>query len=260
MGYGVHYSNTTDLGAWWSASSALALKLDEHLSLSTTSTWHSIEVQDDSFVEWDVGLSWRPLQWLGLAGAINNLGSPQTAITPERLLLGGGFSLLDNRLQVGIDYVTNTKDLDTLGNVQSTLRLRPMKGLGIQLQALNLDQIGVGLQLGYGLGEVGGFANTSSLDDLSLTHTSGVNDQSLWKKGRRIAAFTLDGALPYQSASGLFQSGEETYLSFLRRLHTASRDPSVKGIFLQIEQLGLSTAQLKRYAAFCSSAESAARK
>ena len=245
LGYGVHYSKHEVLGAWWSASSALALKLDEHLSISTTSTWHSIEIEDESFVEWDVGMSWRPLQWLGLAGAINNLGSPQTAITPERLLLGGGFSLLDNRLQVGVDYVTNTKDLDTLGDVQSTLRLRPMKGLGLQLQALNLDQIGVGLQLGYGLGEVGGFANTSSLDDLSLTHTTGVNDQSLWRKGRRIAAFTLDGSLPYQSTSGLFQSGGETYLSFLRRLHTASRDPSVKGIFLQIEQSGLSTAQIE---------------
>ena len=212
---------------------------------STTSTWHSIEIEDDSFVEWDIGLSWRPLQWLGLSGAINNLGSPQTAITPERLLLGGGFSLLDNRLQVGIDYVTNTKDLDIVGNVQSTLRIRPMKGLGIQLQALNLDEIGVGLQLGYGLGEVGGYANTSSLDDLSLTHTSGINDQSLWKKGRRIATFTLDGGLPTKRHPDCFQASEETYLSFLRRLHKASETPVSKGIFLQIEQLGLSTAQIE---------------
>ena len=245
LGYGLHYSQHETLGAWWSASSALALKLDKHLSLSTTSTWHSVEVQDDSFVEWDVGMSWRPLQWLGLAGAINNLGSPQTALTPERLLLGGGLSLLDNRLQLGIDYVTNTKDLDVIGNVQSTLRLRPVKGLGIQVQAQNLDEVGVGLQVGYGLGELGGFANTSSLDEISITHLSGVNDQSLLKKGRRIASFTLDGSLPYQTTSGLFQSGGETYLSFLRRLHSASKDPSVKGIFLQIDQLGLSTAQIE---------------
>ena len=55
LGYGVHYTKNELLGAWWSASSALALRLDEHLSLSTTSTWHSIEVEDDSFVEWDSG-------------------------------------------------------------------------------------------------------------------------------------------------------------------------------------------------------------
>lgn len=245
LGYGLYYSSHPDIGSWWAASSALALKLDKHLSMSTTSTWHSVEALDDSFIEWDVGMSWRPLQWLGLAGSINNLGNPQTAWTPERMLLGGGLSLLDNKLQVGLDYVTNTKDLDTLGKVQSTIRIRPMKGLTFNFQSQNLDEYGAGVQIGYGMGELGGFINQSSTDSMSLTHTTGVNDKSIWSKGRRVAAFTLEGGLPYQSDSGLFQSGGETYISFLRRLQQASMDPSVKGIFLQIESVGLSTAQIE---------------
>jgi len=245
IGYGLHYNQHEQLGSWWSASSALALKLDKHLSISTTSTWHSIESPDDSFVKWDVGMSWRPLQWLGLAGSINNLGSSQDSWTPERMLLGGGLSLIDNRLQLGVDYITNTQNLETLGAVQSTIRIRPIKGLGIQFQSQNLDEYGVGIQLGYGLGELGTFANISNSNSLSVTHLSGVNDKSIVSKGRRVASFTLDGALPYQSESGLFQSGGETYMSFLRRLKKASTDPSVKGIFLQIEQMGVSTAQIE---------------
>ncbi len=245
LGYGVHYNQSSTLGSWWAASSALALKLDDHLSMSTTSTWHSIEQLGDSFVQWDIGLSWRPLQWIGLAGSINNLGSPQDSLTPERLLMGGGLSLLNNRLQLGVDYVTSTQDIDTLGTIQSTVRMRPIKGLAIQFQSQDTTEYGIGVQIGYGLGEFGGFTSLSNSNNNTLTHISGVQDQSIWSKGRRVAAFTLDGPLPYQSESGLFQSGGETYISFLRRLTKATQDPSVKGIFLNIEQVALSTAQIE---------------
>ena len=77
LGYGVFHNQHPTLGSWWSASSALALKLDKHLSISTTSTWHSIEALDDTFVRWDIGSSWRPLPWLGFGGSIHNIGSPE---------------------------------------------------------------------------------------------------------------------------------------------------------------------------------------
>ena len=90
LGYGVHYSKT-DLGAWWSASSALALRLDEHLSLSTTSTWHSIEVEDDSFVEWDIGAQLASVAVARVSRRHQQLGQSTSRDYTRALTLGRWF-------------------------------------------------------------------------------------------------------------------------------------------------------------------------
>jgi protease-4 len=245
LGYGVFYTKTPTYGTWWSASSALAIKLDKNLSISTTSTWHSVETLDDNFVRWDTGVSWRPLQWLGFAGALNNIGSSQTSLTPERLIVGTGMSFVNNRLQLALDYVTSTTTLEQLGLFQGTMRFTPLKGINVQVQANDQRDVGVGLQFGYGLGQLGGFAKASNLSEYTLVHTRGIQDTSALKSGRKIAAFVLDGGIPYQSEGGLFSSSQETYMSFLSRLHKAANDPGIKGLYIRIESLNLSTAQIE---------------
>ena len=245
IGYGVFHNQHPTLGSWWSASSALALKLDKKLSISTTSTWHSIEKLDDTFVQWDIGSSWRPLPWLGFGGSIHNIGSPQTSETPERLIIGSGVSFLNNRLQVGVDYQSSTQTINTQGTFKGTALLRPIKGLGLQVQVDDQQTIGIGLQVGYGLGQVGSFWQSTEQNDLYLTHSSGIQDKSPIKTGLQIAAFTFDGPLPYQSEGGLFSASTETYISMLNRIQKAVRDPSIKGLYIHIESLSLSTAQLE---------------
>ena len=245
LGYGVFHNQHPTLGSWWSASSALALKLDKQLSISTTSTWHSIEALDDTFVRWDIGSSWRPLPWLGFGGSIHNIGSPQTSDTPERLILGSGVSFLNNRLQLGVDYQSSTQTIDTLGTIRATALIRPIKGVGLQIQVDDQQTVGIGLQMGYGLGQVGSFWQSTEQNDLYLTHSSGIHDKSPIKTGLQIAAFTFDGPLPYQSDGGLFSGGTETYVSMLNRIQKAVRDPSIKGLYIHIESLSLSTAQIE---------------
>ena len=244
LGLGVHYANTEQTGAWWSVSSALSLKLDKHLSFGTTNTWNSLEKQNDSFTKWDVGLGWRPLHWIGFGANINNIGSPQTSLTPERLMLGTGLSTAQNRLQLGVDYVSNSTDVfSTMGNIQTTLRVRPTQGVSVQVQSTNFQDITGGISIGYGYGEIGGYG--SNTNEFTMVHTSGINDTSVVARGRRVAYFNLDNSIQYEQTSGFLQgSSGETYFSLLNRIHQACMDPAVKGIFVDIDAVPLSLAQV----------------
>ena len=255
IGWGVNYTNSAEFGTWWSLASALSLKLDKHLSFGATSTWHSIEYPngingdnlnaDTSFTRWNVGLGWRPLQWLGIGGSIQNIGQNSTSLTPESLTVGLGLSTLQNRLQIAGDYVSNTDDIfSNIGDFRTTVRLRPTQGLSLQGQMVNVDEFGGGLSIGYGFGDIGGYAQTGTENQFTLLGTSGVNDTSIVARGRRVALFELDGAIPYRSESGLFQSSTETYFSLLQRIHHACTDPAIKGVVFHIKGLGLSMAQV----------------
>lgn len=246
LGTGLHYTNDETLGDWWSFGTGLALRLDDHLSFGTTSTWHSLDSVDNNFVSWDLGLGYRPLQWLGFGASWNNLGAKTATQMTETVSLSSGLSLLDSRLQVGVDYISDPSTLTTdVGVVQYTLRTFPLQGIALQVQGQGTDQIGLGLSLGHGYGTIGGFSSFGETNITSIVGTSGIDDTSIFARGRRIAYFEMNDGIPYQNASGLFSAPSENYFSFYNRVHKASTDPAIKGMVFHIHNLSFSLAQLQ---------------
>ena len=246
LGTGLQYSNDINAGDWWSFGTALALKLDDHLSFGTTSTWHSIDAAGDNFVSWDLGLGYRPLQWLGFGASWNNIGSNAPGQMTEAIAISSGISLLDTRLQLGVDYISEPASItEELGDIRYTVRTFPLKGLSLQLQGKGSEEIGVGLNLGHGYGTIGGYSTFGDEVSHSFVGTNGVDDTSIFARGRRVAYFEMKESIPYQSSSSLFSSPTETYFSFYNRVHKASTDPAIKGLVFHIHNLSFSLAQLQ---------------
>ena len=246
LGTGLHYSNDINVGNWWSFATGLSIPLDKHLSFGTTSTWHSIDSAENNFFSWDLGLGYRPLQWLGFGASWNNLGSKTTTQITEAVSLSSGISILDARLQLGVDYISDpTKITEDLGEFRYTLRTYPLKGLSILLQGTDTNEVGVGLNLGHGYGTIGGFSTFGDEISHSIVGTTGVDDTSIFARGRRVAYFDIKKPIPYQSSSSLFSEPTETYFSFYHRVHKASTDPAIKGLVFHIHNLSFSLAQLQ---------------
>ena len=80
LGMGVQYSVGADGTPWWTLASGFGLKLDRDLSLGVNVGWQLPSGEDNNLTTWDVGVGYRPLPWLGVAGIMQNIGSP----APER--------------------------------------------------------------------------------------------------------------------------------------------------------------------------------
>jgi protease IV len=247
LGTGISYKDEATLGSWWSIRSALALRIDDRLSFSTTSTWHSIETLDDNMITWGAGLGWRPFKWLGFGATIENIGMDleEYEIT-EEVRMSSGLSLLQNRLQVGVDYMSPLNDLtNIMGEVQYTIKGRPMNGLSVQFHGRGNDEFGMGISVGYGSGAVGGYSTFGPNNSYTIHGNSGINDTSLIARGRRVAYFEIDNPYPYQSQSSFLSPSTETYFSLLNRLHKAAMDPAIKGIYIHLTDSYFSLAQIE---------------
>lgn len=251
--FGAGLSYTVDGGGepWWTVSSGLALKLDRDLSVGVNLGWQLPAGADNNFVTWDLGLGYRPLPWLGLAGVVDNIGDPAPTLGVEQRY-GVGLVLrpLQGRVALGVDYeLTGATGSLPDGVATASLRLVPRRGLVVRLSGDTDGTVGAGLEVNLGGPVVGAHGRlptgSSDLPTAMAYLLSGPEDERLLGGNRTIAQFDLEQAYPYEPAGGLFAVPSESYLHLLGRLEQAATDPNVHGLLLHLDATPFSTAQIE---------------
>ncbi len=259
LGMGFAYRGGLDTESWWTVSTGLGLMLDRNLALGVHMGWQIPDGSDNNFMTWDVGLGWRPVSWLGLAGIAQNIGDPAPDLGVEERY-GGGLVLrpMGDRLLLGADYLftgifqrqNGQTTADPEGLLEGSVRFVPVKGLTVRAYANQEGVVGGGLEVFWGASGVGASAQTSISDPAAtpsslLYVTSSPDGERLFGSSKRIAAFNLDESFPYQPATGLFVSSSESYIGLLNRLKKAAEDPGIKGVLIHLESTPFSLAQIE---------------
>ncbi len=254
-GAGVSYRDVGD-SAWWTLSSAVSVKLADSLAMGTSLHWELPEGGDDNFVSWDLGLGWRPAPWLGIGGSVQNLGSPAPELgVVTRYAAGFALRPFGDTFTLDLDYQADAPvDAALLSSASAALRVRAARGVWLRAWAdrgftpdapvgfggsveLHFTDIAVG---------VGGHGNSAGATPGGSAYVTSVRgSDKLFMPGRQIAEIKIKGDVPYQPQPGLFGPSEESYFKLMSRLDSAARDPSLKGILLELDGVQLSMAQIE---------------
>lgn len=265
--FGAGLSYTVD-GAgepWWSLSSGFAIKLDRDLSLGVNAGWQLPAGADNNFVAWDIGLAYRPLPWLGLAGVVQNIGDPApTYGVDQRYGVGAVFRPWQGRLALGVDYeLTGATGNLPDGVGTASLRVVPKRGLTVRASADTQGTVGLGLEVNLGGPVVGAHGRVpvdGSGSPTAMAYLlSGPEDERLFGGNRTIAEFVLERDYPYEPVGGLFAIQAESYLHLLGRLEQAATDPNVHGLLLHLDATPFSTAQIEELRAAIGRARAAGK-
>ena len=257
LGLALHHRRPGGQAPWWGLRGALALDLSERLHGGIAATWNLPGGTSPAFLSWDVGLSARPLPWLGLAVVAHNLGSP----SPEQGVygtygLGAVVRPIGDTLLLGLEYQAvdpSIEGLDERRTLRSTLRIQPRDGLLIHGQAdWNLDPsselyglgLGLGVEVFLGNASAGAFAG-DSLESASAWLATSDSPQWLLTPRKQVPVVDLTQPHPYQASSGLLAAPTETYLQLLDRLETAAQDRSVRGVVVELGPIPFSMAQVQ---------------
>jgi protease IV len=250
LGLGVSYTNSETAADWWTISSGLGLKLGRDLAIGTHLGWQLPGGADNNFTTWDLGVGYRPLSWLGVAGTAQNLGGP----APERGVLdryGGGVVLrpFGDTVVVGVDYsiAAPGQVQDDEGLLEATLKVEPTSGLVIRGYGNQLGTFGGGLEVYFGGTGVGAHARADDSGGGNAIGylTTGPADRSIIRTGKKVPEFNIAQAYPYEPSGGFLSAPGESYLHLLGRLERAAEDSAVKGIVLHLDATPFSYAQVE---------------
>ena len=255
LGAGISYRELDPTSAWWTLTSGVSLEVTDSMAVGSAVHWQLPEGGSDNFVSWDLGVGWRPTSWLGMGGAVLNLGSPAPDLgVVTRYAAGFALRPSGDTVTLGVDYRADAPISGSLvSSVEASLRLRAARGIWVRAWAdrglateadigfggsleMRFADIGVGVT---GRGDSGGSAGGGGY----LTSVRGTDQ--LFLPGRQIADMSLEGSYPYQPMGSLFSEPEESYFSLLRRLNEATKDGRIKGLLLRIDGLELSMAQVE---------------
>jgi protease-4 len=256
LGVALHHRRQDGV-PWWGLRGAFALQFPENVRAGIAATWNLPGGASPAFLSWDVGISARPLPWLGLAAVARNLGSP----SPDKAVygtygLGAVIRPLGDKLMLGLEYQAIEPSIDDLTERQTlrtTLRIIPRSGLVIHGQGdWNVDpssglsglSVGLGLEVFLGNASVGGFAGESLQSATAWLATSDT-EQWLLSPRKQVPVFDLTQPHPYQASEGLLAAPTETYLKLLDRLDKASQDRSVRGVVVELGPIPFSLAQVQ---------------
>ena len=255
LGAAVAYRDLTG-GPWWTLSSGVSLQLADALAMGSTFNWQLPEGGSNNFVSWDLGLGWRPTPWLGLGGSVLNLGSPAPSLgVVTRYDAGFALRPFGDAVTLSGDYLADAPvDSAVISSVGAALRVRAHRGIWLRawgergLTGSAPISFGGSLELHFAdvaVGVSGRNATSFGATGAGGYVTSLRGNDQLFLPGRQVATIDLDGAFPYSPQGSLFAAPPEGYLSLLRRLNDAARDPGLKGILLTLGDTSFSLAQIE---------------
>ncbi len=242
---------------WWTLGTGLSLRADDGFTLGATVNWQIPQGQEENFTTWDLGAAWRPTSWFGLAGVAQNVGGPRQLQGIERAWgLGTALRPRGDSLTLGLDWrASEAYQTPVAHSVEASVRSRVARGTWARIWGRqgvsDTDDRTVGISLELRAGEVGyGAQGTASSGDSTAFGGGGwiasaPEQDSLLRPTDEVASFDLDGAYPYQPVPSLFSDGGESYLTLLRRLQDAARDPGLQGMLLTLDQAPGSLAQIE---------------
>lgn len=263
VGAGIGYRQV-GLGAdgeatgWWTVSSGASVRLTDAISLGSSFNWQLPEGGRNNFVSWDIGLGWRPAPFIGLGAVVQNLGSPAPDVGVNTRY-GAGLALrpAGDVLTFGVDWIADAPPEAALEQrLQASIRLKPARGTWVRLFADDSltdptdIRVGGAIELRFadlGVGLTARTSTTSPGGDLGIggyVQTIPEDDQ-LFRGRREVATFDFADAYPYQPQGGLLSAPPEGYLTLLRRMESAARDPQVRGVLLEVSSAPFSLAQVE---------------
>jgi len=246
--------------AWWTISSGLGMRLERTVTLGLGFGWQLPDGEDNNFVTWDLGLSWRPLDWIGASAAARNIGASQsTASVPASKGVNSDYAAglvlrpREDRLLLGVEGALDQDPTDgriALDAVTGTLRWEPMSGLRLRASGASDLSFSAGFEVqlgGSGVGMHGWVpADDPTASSAGAYASAGLARGDLSAGRDRVAQFRIRDPTPYQPVSTLFsRDTQESYLRKLTRIREAVDDPLVTGIVLHIDQTPLSLAQIE---------------
>lgn len=248
---GLSWSGGPGTADWWSVSTGLGLRLDRGLSLGGRFAWQLPEGAENNFATGDLGLSWRPMSWLGLSGVAWNLGGRENGDGLLGPRIGPALALRpwEDRILLGVDWTMPPRTPED-GRLQASLRVRPAEAVMIRLSGDQEGTVGLGLEIFQGPAGLGahGRVQASAPDQgpmAIVTARASPDRAASLGGGPRIAHFEVDGAYPYRNATGFLARPQETWLGLLGRLRMASEDPRVEGVLVEVRRAPSSLAKLE---------------
>jgi protease IV len=253
-GLSLGLSNYRTLGATtdWTIDYSSSVVLPSQLAFGLLGRWHLVKDESD-FITYDIGASWRPAPWFGLAAVAKNIKSknPQGMSTPKT---GAGVALRPfGRFAVAsFDYqrIYHFSPVDTW---MAALRLRPVRGLYLRGNlASEINETG-NSKLGYGAGievYVGGAGigvhldNPASFDRLTTWLGSDEPDESILPPPPQLAKVALSESPPdAERPASLLFTPQRTWLETLQALEKVEESSHQRGLVLVLNSLSLSPAR-----------------
>jgi protease-4 len=256
LGAALAYREVAPDSGWWTVSSGLSVRLFRAFAVGSTVHWQLPDGGDNNFVSWDVGAGWRPTPWLGVGTSVLNLGNPAPDFGVFTRYNGGvALRPFGDAFTLGLDVSTDDPPAgDPDRRAGASIRSRVARGLWVRAwgeRALVGDGAAFGgvLEVRFSDMAVGADARTT-LESPGVVGgggyvATGVGDDQILLASRQVASFRIEGDYPYQPAPTLFSRGPESYLTLLRRLRTAARDPRLEGMILRLGTVGFSLAQVE---------------
>lgn len=241
LGVGVLYRNGPDDQGWLSLANGAGIRLGRRVALGVGLGWQVPEGPENNFVTWDVGLGWRPAQWLGVSLAARNLNNPAEDLGVTQSFGGGvAWRPFEGRLLLGVDYEQPDLAPDVSGRFSASARVEPTDGLVLRAYGDQEGRIGAGVEIFWGRMGVGMHGLGELVEDQGPTGLgyliTGDGDRSLFEYGHKVPEFVLDASFPYQRPTGLLAEPQETWLHLIRRVQEAIDDPGVKGFVMHVDQ------------------------
>lgn len=251
-----------ELRSDWSIDYGTSLQLPERLSVGLMMSWNLIDGADN-YVTYDVGLSWRPIPWLGFAGVAQNVSS-RDSLGIARPRTGAGFALrpFGSFLVLGLDYARlfapdDRPHLTDEERLSGSVRLRPFEGLYLRggLDAAvgpdgKLTPAWAGLGLEVYFEGVGGAYHYDFLvgSGVAGTRTAwlGTDEpgESLVRSGRRVPKLEIDAPPPYVPRVSLLSLDPGlSWLDVLELMRRVETERGTRGLVLTLEGTEMSWAR-----------------
>lgn len=241
----------------WSLDYATTVSIDR-LALGLMLSWNIVQ-GGNNYVAYDAGLSYRPLPWLGMSIAGQNIGAPDPlGIARPRVAAGLALRPFGRTVIVGLDAArigAGITDLDPIDQGIATVRVRPVQGLYVRgnvRAALVDDQVrfdgfGAGLEVYFGGSGVGAHVDVGSGGGVLPSAWLGTDEpgESLIRSGRKVPLLTVDRTPPYQPRTGLFASSQDSWLATLERLRRLETAPDTRGLLISFEGSSMSLARYR---------------
>lgn len=261
LGTGLAYASSGDdpatRSAAWRLSESIGLDLGRGVALGGGASWVFPDGEGERFTTGELGATYRPFTWLGAAARLDNLGLaardralPLTVSGGLTARPAGDLALVSLDVHAPLDPPPGAVNTDVYGVFAA--RVRVLDGLVLRTTASTQAAFGIGLELGASGQSLGAFVSTPlSRDGGAPPFGGGVyvkNDDGageLRGAKAKIASFDLTGPLPYQPPMGIFAREGQTYLGLLEGLGEAARDPSVRGVLLDLDGAKLSLSQVE---------------
>lgn len=236
----------------WTMDYSSSVVLPSQLAVGVLGRWHLVK-NENNFITYDIGTSWRPVPWFGLAAVAKNIKSkdPQGMSTPKT---GAGVALRPfGRFAVAsFDYqrIYRFSPVDTW---MTALRLRPVRGLYFRGNIASQIADNGESSLGYGAGievYIGGAGvgvhldSPGAFDGMTTWIGTDEPDESILPPPPQLAKMVLSESPPDagRPASLLF-TPKRTWLETLQSLEKVENNPHQRGLVLVLESMRLSPAR-----------------